>query len=104
MNRGKLNLNEEAVRKMLQEEGYGDSPEEIELLMKTMKQLWGKDKPMGHNTMNNPDVYDNYMKAWGYSVPTREEYSKEELQEQMNMAVEAEDYMEAARLRDIINS
>jgi len=102
----KINLDEESARRMI-EESYGSrSGEEKGLLMKTLISLWGKDKPMGEDTMNNPDVMNNYMEKM---FPNRHEKfdivdrrTIPELEMEMNYCVEKEDYEGAAECRDRI--
>jgi excinuclease UvrABC helicase subunit UvrB len=104
MNR-KLSLNEEATRRMIEQEYGWKTTEEKELLMMTLKSLWGKDKPMEHNTMNNPEVLNKYMETMypGRHTPIDvNPWTLSELEDEMNKCIKTEDYEGAAKYRDEI--
>ena len=102
MNR-KLSLNEEATRRMIEQEYGWKSTEDKELLMETLKSLWGKDRPMGDKTLNNPEVMNKYMKAMYPDRHTPFEVTsltREELEFEMNECIKKEDYEGAVIYRD----
>ena len=102
MNR-KLSLNEEATRKLIEQEYGWKSTEEKELLMETLKSLWGKDKPMTHNSINNPDALNGYMETMypGRHTPIEvTPLTRDEVEFEMNECIKKEDYEGAVIFRD----